>query len=412
MKTPFLTFVVALSALASHPAPWRETGNGGDSVAQDFALKGAQAIERLRQNPNFIAVPWDKVELAARETQIVSEPTVYLTAPTGKSFERDAVNFPTKKVISVNRRRWLRAGFTDDEKRALALHEYLGIAGLERNHYALSMKMRESLVDTDKAVLIYDQVVQAPGQDGLTLKAAQSLCRRVQAINRSRFFLTYCTFETKQNVAIAPHTEYYKDYRFVGYSTEPDAGNGAVLMTPARDPSGGFSIGGHIGPIGARAGIGIGGGGIGAFFGIYRRSSPSYYVTYRQTGSSSFSSGGGGGSASGGSSTPEYKAVVVPKTVYETLDRSLYRVRVWGVGELKNIAPRMIESSLELDGGRLRHDFATADDALDSCYEALLTLQSDPQAFGRYERAECTTEKSGDRFYYVIRSQNPLLPQK
>lgn len=129
---------VGTAALA---ASGHEEGNGGDTVAQDFALRGRQAYQallKMKAVPSEISLA--ELDRSIKYTQVISQETVSLPGPDGVPLERDAVNQPKANppTILVNRRRWNDPRMTELAKIRLALHEYLGILGIERNNYAVS----------------------------------------------------------------------------------------------------------------------------------------------------------------------------------------------------------------------------------------------------------------------------------
>lgn len=116
---------MATSALAGN-----ELGNGGDSYAQEFVALGRTFVKRMREEPKgFPGI--DALSAAVEETRVLTKETVEIDGA-----EVDAVNFPQSKRIELNRARW--RAYSTEEKSALVLHEYLGIAKIDDSNYQLS----------------------------------------------------------------------------------------------------------------------------------------------------------------------------------------------------------------------------------------------------------------------------------
>lgn len=152
MKPTYLPLCLMLASFgavaAGRPQPTRgnEHANGGDAVAQDFTTRGFQAIAALRaRQPLPVTIPLDRLEAAVRTTRVISKETVTLPDANGRTVERDAINQASPAQITVNRRRWLAPTLTAVAKTKLALHEYLGVIGVERNTYEVSSVLAEFL---------------------------------------------------------------------------------------------------------------------------------------------------------------------------------------------------------------------------------------------------------------------------
>ena len=122
--------VVALAPFRAHAG--NELGNGGDSFAQEFVAIGRDFLDRLRATPDP-AIPLQRLSDAIENTSVVTKDKLEL-----RGAEVDAINYPDSKRIELNRARWKETG--EKEKSSLALHEYLGIAGIDDGRYAVSGK--------------------------------------------------------------------------------------------------------------------------------------------------------------------------------------------------------------------------------------------------------------------------------
>ena len=117
----------------------RETGNGGDSVAQEFVTIERQIVRDLRagQSQYFPEVNIQELARATDTTAVKSVDSIDV-----KGFALDAQNYPELKMIVVNRKTWLAMGSDYTKKRALVFHEYLGILGVEKSEtYAISGRL-------------------------------------------------------------------------------------------------------------------------------------------------------------------------------------------------------------------------------------------------------------------------------
>ncbi len=145
MKTSvFLVIVTLLFSSAAHAVGW-DHGNAGDTVASEFILSGRDVLQRLELLYENNKPVFDTANLRAAimTTEVVSEDHVYLDG-----FERDAVNFyPSKRLIKVNRSRWmdLRRSTETKARLRLVLHEYLWISGIDDTNFVHSEHLIELL---------------------------------------------------------------------------------------------------------------------------------------------------------------------------------------------------------------------------------------------------------------------------
>lgn len=113
-----------------------EVGNGGDSVVQDFVYFGKETIKllpflktRLISNDQILAL-----KNAIQSAKIISADDLFLNA-----IEVDAINYPHEMKIEVSRKRWQSTNVnTRNARWALALHEYLWLAGIADSNYNVS----------------------------------------------------------------------------------------------------------------------------------------------------------------------------------------------------------------------------------------------------------------------------------
>lgn len=156
-------------------------GNGGDFIAQEFAAHGFEALKVLKELKTLPAdLSLQDLEHALSTTQVVSADKTELPGPDGKPLERDAINLPdeTPPTILVNRTSWTSKKLSTTDKMSLALHEYLGIVGTERNNYRISSQLRVFMNGTSNSGL---SACPKPDQDGnVSPTLIQQYVNRVQ----------------------------------------------------------------------------------------------------------------------------------------------------------------------------------------------------------------------------------------
>lgn len=108
-----------------------ELGNGGDKFAQEFVATGRALTEDLRKTPDSRIPDIDSFEKAVDATRVVTKDELVL-----EGHEVDAKNFPEQKLIELNRARWRE--YDRDERKALVLHEYLGVCCSGDRNYEIS----------------------------------------------------------------------------------------------------------------------------------------------------------------------------------------------------------------------------------------------------------------------------------
>lgn len=121
-----------------------ESGHGGDSYASEFIATAKSALEELGRVPAQEIEPL-KIETfreAVLHTEVHSEGTLILDGNVV-----DAINYPGKKQIQINRERWetLRGQSQTAARYNLVLHEYLGIMGIDDSQYAISQKLLKTM---------------------------------------------------------------------------------------------------------------------------------------------------------------------------------------------------------------------------------------------------------------------------
>lgn len=121
-----------LLLLAMNAWAGNEHGNGGDSYSLEFVTLGRKMVREIRQNPDP-RIPESALVVAVEVTDVVTKDKLEL-----RGAEVDAINYPAQKRIELNRSRWKE--YSEKQKTALVLHEYLGVIGVDDSRYEISGK--------------------------------------------------------------------------------------------------------------------------------------------------------------------------------------------------------------------------------------------------------------------------------
>lgn len=126
-----LVFLV-LPAHAAPPQDGNEGGHGGDEVALEFLDAFDRARIYVQRDPSlaFASLRGFDFESTLASPRILTVDEPLFVEWGNQRQESAAVNYPRSKIIKVNRSRW-RAIASPALKAALALHEVLGLVGLE-----------------------------------------------------------------------------------------------------------------------------------------------------------------------------------------------------------------------------------------------------------------------------------------
>jgi hypothetical protein len=162
MKVLAIVFTLLFSL---HAQAGRETGNGGDTVGQEFETIGRQLLKDLQGG---LGKSFPEVDLAAYENKL-NEVTVRSVEKSVSG--RDADNYPELNLIVVSRAGWTAIAGDLTKKRALAFHEYLSVMGLEASEkYPISGRLLEvqtnetqicKTIELSKTVTKLDRCLQA-----------------------------------------------------------------------------------------------------------------------------------------------------------------------------------------------------------------------------------------------------------
>ena len=132
-------FVLIMTVLI--PSVWAGgmVGNGGDSVIQDFNLRGIQLAAYFKAEPQVAQAAGIDAEVflqIVRKTKLESKERLELNG-----VEVDAINYPSERRIEISRGRWLQSDSLKNAyfvQRRIALHEFLWVYGIADANYAVS----------------------------------------------------------------------------------------------------------------------------------------------------------------------------------------------------------------------------------------------------------------------------------
>lgn len=125
-------FMIGSAAFGPAALASKEVGNGGDQIAIEFVDLATSVLSYLKQ------VRPPQIDLARLEKAI----STVLVESTDEALVlrgavKDAINFPEEAKILVNRSAWAKRN-NDRTRAVLALHEYLGILGVDDTAYRVS----------------------------------------------------------------------------------------------------------------------------------------------------------------------------------------------------------------------------------------------------------------------------------
>jgi hypothetical protein len=158
-----LAIAILISSALTMPA-WsgEKEGNGGQRVTAEFGDAAAEALQILRINfrnpglcddaPNrrqfrpICSLNQDQLEQTIAKTKLLAVPELrYMDPNTGQVITYIAQNFPSQALIKISIKQWDSMSCEIDRIQ-IALHEYLGIMGLETDSYPISGLFRNWLV--------------------------------------------------------------------------------------------------------------------------------------------------------------------------------------------------------------------------------------------------------------------------
>ncbi len=149
----YLTNMFAVAAILISPSAYAGAeSHGGSADELEFIGLGHQVAGLLSDwgpSQAFPEIDIAAFKLAISETRVRFTDEILMS----EGREVDALNDASTKAIQVNRPRYILISGRADQKLALVFHEYLGILGIEADHYRLSTRFldrlaREALEDS------------------------------------------------------------------------------------------------------------------------------------------------------------------------------------------------------------------------------------------------------------------------
>lgn len=131
-----VVYIASLS-FAAEADDGRETGNGGDAIAVEFLLSAQSALDKISKMPRgFEALKMLAISRTlAKAVLTVTDEPLTVTTPDGRTQNSAAVNYASPPRIIVQRQMWSIIA-SPLVREALALHEALGLVGIESTgHY-------------------------------------------------------------------------------------------------------------------------------------------------------------------------------------------------------------------------------------------------------------------------------------
>ncbi|MGZ3694041.1 MAG: hypothetical protein ACXWQO_07560, partial [Bdellovibrionota bacterium] len=142
--------IAVLGMVCASAQAGNELGNGGDVYAKEFVSLGRGVLEKMKASPDSKIPDFDAFAKAIEETRVVTEDNLELEGATV-----DAINYPQSKRIELNRRRWRE--YDNEERSALVLHEYLGVARIDDSRYQISGTYSGSSAEINLDPYMYGQ---------------------------------------------------------------------------------------------------------------------------------------------------------------------------------------------------------------------------------------------------------------
>ncbi len=141
--------VLTLTFSGETKAGIRDVGNGGDAVALEFIQMANIVLKEIEIDAYKLFPEFTTRDLreAIVSTKVVSKQKTILLG-----VEKDAINYPSKKLIEVSRSRWSRDSKLSYTTLSLVFHEYLGIMRINDEDFSVSNRLLEYFRDNKKRV--------------------------------------------------------------------------------------------------------------------------------------------------------------------------------------------------------------------------------------------------------------------
>ena len=201
----------------------------------------------------------------------------------------------------------------------------------------------------------------AATKTGINLEEAQAICQKNKELYSRKFYFVYCHFMHKNWSEIEKRSGHYTEYRLMGYETihtRSHAGSSVVV-----------------------SGNGI------------------FTKTESHAGSSHYES------------RPIMGAVSIPYTYEETVSKSIFGIKIFGLGEMKSLPWKLLYSARDATTELVPAiRFETKQEALRTCLRILAFREESDL---NYYKGRCSSvEESPGQFYFEIKTQNPLVVEE
>ncbi len=262
------------------------------------------------------------------------------------------------------------------------------LSGLVSQAWAQHRETMPARAEATSAVDLKPVLLVQEGMDGsrtgVTFAEALEHCERSKLLFRKRYYFVFCRFLGKNWEEIREETRFRTDNQFMGYSTNSGSSTRAVY--------------GRVS--GASAESRRSAAALGSRYGGRSRERES-----SRSGSSDVTSSTDS-SSQYYSQEPVLVEVSVPYTHVYSVSQKVYGYEVLGMGDLSQPFPwSRLVTSLDLAPELPGELFASEREARIECERTRL-LSSD--RFAMY-RTKCEVHPQGQKFYYEIVTQNPLL---
>jgi hypothetical protein len=131
-----LLLIGLVAQIDAHAAGW-DGGNAGDAYSAEFLFSSRDVLQRLEilAASGLPVMETAKLRNVMQTTVVVSEERIYVNG-----LERDAVNYPERKLIKISRSRWktLRQSEETRARLTLVLHEFLWMSGVDDTNFQKS----------------------------------------------------------------------------------------------------------------------------------------------------------------------------------------------------------------------------------------------------------------------------------
>ncbi len=379
------------------PAVVREVGNGGDTISIEFVRVAYDVLTILDSNPAYLReIDRDRLAQVMSRMNVDAEDEILLRDPvTGKLQPKDATNHPemSPPQIYVSRKFWRdpRVGYTS--RLALALHEVLGLLGMDLERYDFTRGFLEAdlarLSETKALEPIELYTYRVQGRAGLDRGEVTRLCRQYRERYGQTYYQVLCHVHERGWSEVETSTAWRYQAVVLGYAVS--SGTSSSSSYGSSSGSAGVDVSLTRSSFSRRG---------------YQRvgaAASAYASRSAEWGSSS--------SSSYYSSRPVWTWELVPETVYNTRDYSVYGVSIVGVGDRRYLPWKSAFRSDYQVGGIVSRRFQDEGDARLACLGRLRDFRLGPDG-DLFDKGRCRVFETGEDsgpYAYEIQTQNPGL---